>query len=92
MDSLAACSCVVQVAPARVASSSSMLAKVARPAVRRKPSKLDGRRRLVRYLLDHPKAGTARESRVSVDVRLMKGQVRRGLSRPARARRLIAAD
>ena len=81
----------IQVAPARavpffgtalagtrVASSSCMLAKVARPAVRRKPSKLDGRRRLVRYLLDLPKAGTARESRVSVDVRLMRGKYAEG--------------
>lgn len=53
---------------------------------------LDGRRRLVRYLLENPKAGTARENNVSVDVRPMKGQVRRGLSRLARARRMIAAD
>ena len=30
---------------------------------------LDGRRRLVRYLLEHPDAGTARERDVSVDVR-----------------------
>lgn len=53
---------------------------------------LNGRRRLVRYLLDHPRAGTARENHVSVDVRLMKGQVRRGLSRLAKARKLIETD
>ena len=35
---------------------------------------LDGRRRLVRYLLDNPEARAARESHVSVDVRLMKGR------------------
>ncbi|MCY3824569.1 MAG: DUF433 domain-containing protein [Nitrospinae bacterium] len=53
---------------------------------------LDGRRRLVRYLLENPKAATARENHVSVDVRPMKGQVRRGLSRLTRARKMIAAD
>ena len=53
---------------------------------------LDGRRRLVRYLLDNPEARAARESHVSVDVRLMKGEVRRGLSRLSRARRMIATD
>ena len=53
---------------------------------------LDGRRRLVRYLLDHPDARTARERDVSVDVRTMKGEVRRGLSRLARARNAVACD
>ena len=53
---------------------------------------LDGRRRLVRYLLDNPEARAARESHVSVDVRLMKGEVRRGLSTLARARKMIGAD
>ena len=53
---------------------------------------LDGRRRLVRYLLDHPRAGTARENHVSVDVRPMRGEVRNGLSRLAKARKSISAD
>ena len=53
---------------------------------------LDGRRRLVRYLLDNPEARAARESHVSVDVRLMKGEVRRGLSMLAKARKMIGAD
>ncbi len=53
---------------------------------------LDGRRRLVRYLLENPKAGTARENNVSVDVRTMKGQVRRGLTRLTKARRMITVD
>ena len=41
---------------------------------------LDGRRRLVRYLLEHPEAETACVDDVSVDVREMKEEVRRGLS------------
>ena len=53
---------------------------------------LDGRRRIVRYLLDNPEARVARESHVSVDVRLMKGEVRRGLSMLAKARKMIGAD
>ena len=53
---------------------------------------LDGRRRLVRYLLDHPEARTARERDVSVDVRAMKGEVRNGLSMLASARDAIERD
>ena len=53
---------------------------------------LDGRRRLVRYLLDHPHAGTARERGVSVDVRTMKGEVREGLSMLAKARDVVECD
>ena len=53
---------------------------------------LDGRRRLVRYLLDHPHAGAARERGVSVDVRTMKGEVRKGLSMLARARDVVECD
>ena len=53
---------------------------------------LDGRRRLVRYLLDNPDAETAHDSNLSVDVRSMKDEVRRGLSRLAGARRMITAD
>ena len=53
---------------------------------------LDGRRRLVRYLLDNPEARAARENNVSVDVRPMKSEVRRGLSMLARARKMIATD
>ena len=44
---------------------------------------LDGRRRLVRYLLDHPEAETACADDVSVDVREMTEKVRSGLSRLA---------
>ena len=53
---------------------------------------LDGRRRLVRYLLDHPHARVARERDVSVELRAMKGEVRKGLSRLARARNAVACD
>ena len=53
---------------------------------------LNGRRRLVRYLLDHPEAMTARERQVSVDVRSMKGDVRKGLSLLAKARETISCD
>ena len=47
---------------------------------------VDGRCRLVRYLLGHPEAETARVRDVSVDLRSMKDEVRKGLSRLARAR------
>ena len=53
---------------------------------------LDGRRRLVRYLLDNPEAGAARDGNLSVDVRSMRKDVQRGLSRLARARRMMCAD
>ena len=53
---------------------------------------LDGRRRLVRYLLDHPKASSARERDLSVDVRAMKGELRRGLSMLADARGEVERD
>lgn len=53
---------------------------------------LDGRRRLVRYLLDHPHAGTARERNVSVDLRAMKSEVRRGLSVLSSARDAVECD
>lgn len=53
---------------------------------------LDGRRRLVRYLLDHPEAETACVGDVSVDVRGMQEEVRRGLSHLARARETITVD
>ena len=53
---------------------------------------LDGRRRLVRYLLDHPGATKARERDLSVDVRAMKGGVHKGLSRLTRARNTVACD
>ena len=53
---------------------------------------LEGRRRLVRYLLDHPDARTARERNLSVDMRLMKNEIRRGLARLEHAREAVACD
>ena len=53
---------------------------------------LDGRRHLVRYLLDHPDAGAARERGLSVDVRAMKGELRKGLLRLTRARNAVVRD
>ena len=53
---------------------------------------LEGRRRLVRFVLDHPQAMTARERHVSVDVRSMKGDVRKGLSQLAKAREAVSCD
>lgn len=53
---------------------------------------LDGRRRLVRYLLGHPDAESACVHDVSVDVREMKVEVRRGLARLGRAREAIIVD
>ena len=53
---------------------------------------VDGRRRLVRFMLGHPDAETARVRDVSVDVRSMREEVRKGLSRLARARATITVD
>ena len=53
---------------------------------------LDGRRQLVRYLLGHPEAETARLRDVSVDVRSIRDHVRTGLSRLMRARETITTD
>ena len=53
---------------------------------------LEARRRLVRYLLDHPRARAARERVVSVDVGAMKEAVRSGLAQLARARDAVACD
>ena len=53
---------------------------------------LEGRRRLVRYLLDHPDARAARARDVSVDLRIMKGEVKKGLSMLARARDAVVCD
>lgn len=53
---------------------------------------LNGRRRLVRYLLDHPRARAARARDVSVDVRTMKGEVDKGLSMLAKACDAVVCD
>ena len=53
---------------------------------------LDGRRRLVRYLLKNPAAVQARDRGVSVDVRSIKSDVRQGLILLARARETVSCD
>jgi len=53
---------------------------------------LDGRRRLVRFLLLNPNARTARERDVSVNVRTMRNKVRKGLSMLAKARDAVESD
>ena len=52
----------------------------------------EGRRRLVRFVLDHPQTITARERHVSVDVRSVKGDVRKGLSLLAKSREAVSCD
>lgn len=52
----------------------------------------DGRRQLLRYLLDHPEASMARTRDVSVDLRSMRNQVRQGLSLLAKARAVVSCD
>lgn len=53
---------------------------------------LEGRRRLVRHVLDDPEARTVREETVSVDVRPMKNDVKRGITSLEKARRMIVSD
>lgn len=53
---------------------------------------LVGRRKLVRYLLDHPDARAARARDVSVDLRTIKSEVRKGLSALAKARDAVVCD
>lgn len=53
---------------------------------------LEGRRRLVRFVLDHPQTITARERHVSVDVRSVKCDVRNGLSLLAKACEMVSCD
>ena len=53
---------------------------------------LDGRRRLVRFLLENPEAKTARERDVSVDVRTMQSEVRRGLAMLDNAHDVVECD
>lgn len=53
---------------------------------------LEGRRRLVHHLLDNPGAKTVREDAVSVDLRPMESEVRRGLTTLEEARKMIATE
>lgn len=53
---------------------------------------LNGRRRLVRFLLDHPEVETACVNDLSIDGREMKKVIRRGLFLLARAHETINID
>ncbi len=53
---------------------------------------LESRRRLVRHVLDDTEASTVREDTVSVDVRSMKNDVKRGITSLERARKMIMSD
>lgn len=53
---------------------------------------LEGRRRLVGHVLDDPEAKTVREDAVSVDVRPMKNDVKRGITSLEKAKKMIVSD
>lgn len=53
---------------------------------------LEGRRRLVRHVLDDPEARTVREDAVSIDLRSMKSDVKRGVTSLEKARKMIVSD
>jgi uncharacterized protein (DUF433 family) len=52
----------------------------------------EGRRRLVRRLLDRPRAKTVEENAVTVDVRPMETAIRHGLNALEKARKMVAID
>ena len=53
---------------------------------------LEGRRRLVRHVLEDPDAGTVREEAVSVDARPMKNDVKRRIASLEKAKKIIVSD
>ena len=53
---------------------------------------LEGRRRLVRRLLDDPEAKSVQEDAVSVDLREMRRRVQRGLTTLREAREMVSID
>ena len=53
---------------------------------------LAGRRQLVRYLLDHPGEQSARVGDLSVDLRTIKGEVKKGLSTLAQAQAAVECN
>jgi uncharacterized protein (DUF433 family) len=52
----------------------------------------EGRRRLVKRLLQRPGAKTIKENAVTVDVHAMEAAVRRGLSKLEKAKKMVAID
>ncbi len=53
---------------------------------------LEGRRRLVSYLFKHPRAKTAWQRNLSVDIRSMRKEIRIGLTQLSRARNAVQCD
>lgn len=52
----------------------------------------EGRRQLIRRLLDHPEADTVREGAVSIDIQPMKSAVQRGLTTLENAKKIVVSD
>jgi uncharacterized protein (DUF433 family) len=52
----------------------------------------EGRRRLIKRLLQRPNARTVEENALTVDVRLLEGVIRRGLNALEKARKIVAID
>jgi len=52
----------------------------------------EGRRRLVRQLIQRPQASKVEESALTVDVRLIESTIRRGLNAPERAKKMVTID
>ena len=53
---------------------------------------LECRRRLVRHVLDDPQASTVRDDVVSVDIRSMKNDLKRGIASLAKVNKMIRSD
>ena len=52
----------------------------------------EGRRRLIRHLIDEPAAKAVRDEALSIDVRPMAEEVRRGIARLARAKQMAEVN
>ncbi|MYA24593.1 MAG: DUF433 domain-containing protein [Gemmatimonadetes bacterium] len=52
----------------------------------------EGRRQLIRHLLDHPEADTVREGAVSIDIQPMKSTVRQNLTALEKAKGMVEID
>ena len=52
----------------------------------------EGRRQLIRRLLDHPEADTVREGAVSIDIQPMKSAVQRGLTTLENVKKMVVSD
>ena len=52
----------------------------------------EGRRQLIRRLIDHPEADTVREGAVSIDIQPMKSAVQRGLTTLENVKKMVVSD